>query len=96
MKIVQLRTTLVMTPGGSLKTPWAIRQFLGVALCAVPTIEWSQSEAARQFNRVARTKLDRQNVNRQFKGRRPVSEGLAIFLRMAVRIVVLKRRQSVA
>ncbi len=64
------------------------------AIRIIRLLGWSQSEAARQFNRVARTKLDRQNVNRQFKGRRSVSEGLAIFLRMAVRIAVLRRRQT--
>lgn len=55
---------------------------------------WGQSETARQFNRVAGTRLGRQNINTQINGTRGVSESLAVFLRMAVRVAVLSRRRD--
>lgn len=55
---------------------------------------WGQAETARRFNRVAGTRLQRQDVNTQINGSRGVSEGLAVFLRMAVRVAVLERRQG--
>ena len=55
---------------------------------------WGQSETARQFNRVAGTRLGRQNIIAQINGARGVSDSLAVFLRLAARIATLKRRQG--
>lgn len=55
---------------------------------------WGSSEAARQFNRVARARYTRQHVNTLVNGPRGVSEAFAVFLRMAVRVAVLERRQG--
>jgi hypothetical protein len=53
---------------------------------------WGPTETARQYNRVAGTNLRRQNINTQINTDRGVSDGLAVFLRMAVKIAVMKRR----
>ena len=53
---------------------------------------WGPTEVARQYNRVAGTNLRRQNINTQINTNRGVSDGLAVFLRMAVRIAVMQRR----
>lgn len=55
---------------------------------------WGPSETARQFNRVTGRRYTRQHVNTQVNSERGVSEALAVFLRLAVRIAVLERRSG--
>jgi len=54
---------------------------------------WGPTEAARRYNVVARTKLKAQDINQQVNGKkRGVSDGFAVFLRMAVHVARLERR----
>jgi hypothetical protein len=55
---------------------------------------WGQADVAREFNRVARTKLDRREVHKQISGVRDVSMGMAVFLRLQVRVRQLERREA--
>jgi hypothetical protein len=53
---------------------------------------WGTSQAAREFNRVTGKSYSRQHVNAQLNGTRGVSESLALFLRLRIRISQLERR----
>ncbi|GLR80139.1 hypothetical protein HUE56_21470 [Azospirillum oryzae] len=54
---------------------------------------WGHAEAARQYNKVARTRLQRQDVYTQLNSKkRGVSDGFAVFLRMAVHVARMERR----
>jgi len=55
---------------------------------------WGPAETANRLNRVAGTRYTRQHVNTQVspKGKRGVTDTLAVFLRMSVQVAVLSRR----
>ena len=54
---------------------------------------WGSTACAIEFNRVAHTRLGHQDINRQLHSAdRGVSDALAVFLRMAVRVARLERQ----
>lgn len=56
---------------------------------------WTQEEVAQRLNRMTGGAADRAKINRQISvGGRGVTDALAIFLRMALREAVVRRRQA--
>lgn len=54
---------------------------------------WGSTACAIEFNRVAHTRLAPQDINKQLHGTtRGISDALAVFLRMAVRVARLERQ----
>ena len=53
---------------------------------------WGPTLTAKRYNDTAKTKMRPQDISAQVTGSRRVSDGLAIFLRMSVRVAVLQRR----
>lgn len=53
---------------------------------------WGLAETARQYNRVSGARYDRHVVNKQVNGERGVSDGLAVFLKLSLRLAHLERR----
>lgn len=53
---------------------------------------WGPSETARRYNAVSGARYNRQQVHKQVSGDRGVSDGLAVFLKLSVRLACLERR----
>lgn len=53
---------------------------------------WGMAETARRYNAVAGTRYNRQQVHKQVAGERDVSDGLAVFLTLSLRLVAARRR----
>ena len=54
---------------------------------------WGPTETARQYNRVAGTNLRRQDIASQVgASSRGVADGLAVFLKMSVKLACAQRR----
>jgi len=56
------------------------------------TLGWRYSDLMREMNRLARTSYKSGDVWKWFAGVRKVPLTVAIFLRLSVRIAILKRR----
>ena len=55
-------------------------------------LNWGPTLTAELYNKATKAKLRPQDISAQVTGARRVSDGLAIFLRMSVRVAVLQRR----
>lgn len=53
---------------------------------------WGPSEVARRYNRLTGARYDKQQVHKQVSGGRQVSDGLAAFLKLSLRLAVAQRR----
>ena len=62
------------------------------ALACLRVLGWRKSDLLRELNRVARTTYKSGDLWKWFGGVRGVPLGVAIFLRMSVRLAVLNRR----
>lgn len=53
---------------------------------------WGPSEVARRYNRLTGAHYDKQQVHKQVSGGRQVSDGLAAFLKLSLRLAGAQRR----
>lgn len=58
----------------------------------IALLGWTQAEAARQYNRVSGGKKRHTHISDMLNGPRGVSESFAVFLRMSLRLAVLRKR----